>query len=648
MAVKRTIGRPRFHKPRFLPKPTWAGVTHKQGPKGQMTDLQADPNEARAVPYGYGPGQVRGTLPERILYKELQKRKIPFEFQSSVDGGKQRLGGSIIDFVLTDRRMMIEVKGTYWHTQVHTAAEDKARTVRLLQTYQLVELWDWEVYSPFLLDEWFRRNIDLGLPDRGHVVMSGTREPEDMADKQLRREFEELKATVESLRGMLLSGAPGTTLQIADANIANVSADKITAGRLDAFVELGTDGTFRAGDTVGHGVTITQDVIRMAGDNNTPFFFVDGANEYLQIGRSQWEGGSPLIYDRGVLTLPGTVIAPGSVTMDRLDVESYASIAHLLAPEIMTYGLTAADPDDATDKLVLDSDGLTIYADDVPEVELSPGTGLIFRTRDLLGNDLGSIRNTSLGTLYDYDGNGWMRGYHKATTVSDYPDFDDTRYWDYRLTTVSDNTRYKFAVEPMSGNVTTGSNNTQVRFMFGDDELTAESLLSDMPNLGFRWTSTNYAWRIDGYEAVVWARTPDQFPFLFNGQVGAADEVIHPYGDANFDGLELRSGGYVVAVRVYVGTADATAPTKFNIFNGATLIGTMILATNGTRALWDPGQAFWEAEYTETLPVAFDGASVPYTGDPCQLKVETDYGAPYTGRPSNVQVVVVVASGAHK
>lgn len=39
------------------------------------------------------------TLPERIVYRELLRRRVTFDFQSSLLGGRLRLGGMVADFI---------------------------------------------------------------------------------------------------------------------------------------------------------------------------------------------------------------------------------------------------------------------------------------------------------------------------------------------------------------------------------------------------------------------------------------------------------------------------------------------------------------------------------------------------------------------
>jgi len=64
------------------------------------------------------------TLPEAIVYDYLTKRKIPFQFQSSLMGGIYELGGAVVDFVLPELNIGLRVQGEYWHRGVTKSGSD--------------------------------------------------------------------------------------------------------------------------------------------------------------------------------------------------------------------------------------------------------------------------------------------------------------------------------------------------------------------------------------------------------------------------------------------------------------------------------------------------------------------------------------------
>ena len=116
--------------------------------------------EARAVPRT----EVLGSVQERIVYKELQKRKIPFDFQSSLQGGRLQLGGMVADFILQDRPLIIRVQGSTWHTSFAAMKRDESQKLVIEgYGYVVVDIWDWEIEDDALREAWFSRNIDLGM-----------------------------------------------------------------------------------------------------------------------------------------------------------------------------------------------------------------------------------------------------------------------------------------------------------------------------------------------------------------------------------------------------------------------------------------------------------------------------------------------------
>lgn len=108
---------------------------------------------------------VRGSVHERIIYKELKRRSIRFDFQSRQLGGRQQLGGLVADFILPEygkRGVIINPLGTIWHKGLFNERRDEQNNALLqLLGYTTLSLWDWEVEDNTLLQEWFRRYIDF-------------------------------------------------------------------------------------------------------------------------------------------------------------------------------------------------------------------------------------------------------------------------------------------------------------------------------------------------------------------------------------------------------------------------------------------------------------------------------------------------------
>jgi very-short-patch-repair endonuclease len=136
-----------------------------QGPSIGLTEM-----EKRAV----GEDVVLGSVEERIVYKELKKRRIPFDFQSSIQGGRLELGGMVADFILLDRPLIIRVQGTKWHTGFWPEHKDALQKA-ILQAYgyDVVDVWDWQIKDSGVLADWFADNVDVGLPVIGGTLLMG-------------------------------------------------------------------------------------------------------------------------------------------------------------------------------------------------------------------------------------------------------------------------------------------------------------------------------------------------------------------------------------------------------------------------------------------------------------------------------------------
>jgi len=136
-------------------------VLHRRGPKGRKKD-DVDPLERHAIPKSL----VRGTLPERIVFKKLMQRNyLPgadFSFQSSMAGGRLELGGMVVDFVLTWRRIALRVQGPT-HDEFLRSAKDEEQAATLNSMgYTVLDLNDEIIYNDILLEDWFRRYLDPG------------------------------------------------------------------------------------------------------------------------------------------------------------------------------------------------------------------------------------------------------------------------------------------------------------------------------------------------------------------------------------------------------------------------------------------------------------------------------------------------------
>lgn len=60
------------------------------------------------------PNNFPGTLPEWLVFEELTKREIAFDFQSNQFGGRLQRGGLVVDFIIPPD-LAFSVLGIYFH-----------------------------------------------------------------------------------------------------------------------------------------------------------------------------------------------------------------------------------------------------------------------------------------------------------------------------------------------------------------------------------------------------------------------------------------------------------------------------------------------------------------------------------------------------
>lgn len=144
----------------FLREDPWWWTLHRRGPKRERVGL--DPLEERAVPKE----QVRGTLPERIIYLALIKvlHMVPdadFDFQSSMQGGRLEFGGIVADFVIFAHKTIINPLGPTHEQFIRKRKDEEQRGILESLGYRVLTITENEVYNEFYLDSWLRRNFGL-------------------------------------------------------------------------------------------------------------------------------------------------------------------------------------------------------------------------------------------------------------------------------------------------------------------------------------------------------------------------------------------------------------------------------------------------------------------------------------------------------
>lgn len=138
----------------------WWATVHKRGLA--KAPVGTDHLEARAIPLD----KLRGTLPERIVYKYLVERLylqegIDFTFQSSMLGGRMALGGIVADFVFPILRIVIQVQGVT-HRDFLRMRKDTEQ-VEILEDfgYEVFGIDDTTIYNQPQFEQTMKRIFDL-------------------------------------------------------------------------------------------------------------------------------------------------------------------------------------------------------------------------------------------------------------------------------------------------------------------------------------------------------------------------------------------------------------------------------------------------------------------------------------------------------
>ena len=95
-----------------------------------------------------------GTLPERLVKAWLEKQSLPWQSQQSEMGGRLRVGGAIVDFIIyvgTPPGVVLRVQGDYWHSMEPRRSRDRTQRERLIaKGYRVVDLWEGDIYNAVL------------------------------------------------------------------------------------------------------------------------------------------------------------------------------------------------------------------------------------------------------------------------------------------------------------------------------------------------------------------------------------------------------------------------------------------------------------------------------------------------------------------
>jgi hypothetical protein len=140
----------------YIHKDPWWMIIHRRGISRPY--VGENPLEARAVPHSL----VRGTLPERIVYKSLIDyfHLIPdfdFSFQTSLQGGRIDTGGIVADFIFPYLQMVLQVQGPT-HKEVLRMWKDSEQQMALEEMgYTVYFIEEDEIYNEIRLENRLRR-----------------------------------------------------------------------------------------------------------------------------------------------------------------------------------------------------------------------------------------------------------------------------------------------------------------------------------------------------------------------------------------------------------------------------------------------------------------------------------------------------------
>lgn len=159
----------------FLRPNDWKFILHRRGPTNRPW-VGLDPLEERAQQ------GIRGTLPERIIYKYLVDKlhfqePVDFEFQSSLQGGRLDTGGIVADFLFRNLKIVINplgpTHGEYWRFR-----KDEEQISALEEMgYKVYMIEEGDVYDEQKLEWWMRRIfnwVHTGSMDQTQSYEPGT------------------------------------------------------------------------------------------------------------------------------------------------------------------------------------------------------------------------------------------------------------------------------------------------------------------------------------------------------------------------------------------------------------------------------------------------------------------------------------------
>lgn len=96
---------------------------------------------------------------ERRVFNWLSKREIPFNTQQPMFGIAGEAGSAVVDFVLSERNIVLRTMGSYWHSGLESKARDAFGREQLVNKgYIVVDLQEED-----LADDKIQHTMELAL-----------------------------------------------------------------------------------------------------------------------------------------------------------------------------------------------------------------------------------------------------------------------------------------------------------------------------------------------------------------------------------------------------------------------------------------------------------------------------------------------------
>ena len=91
---------------------------------------------------------------ELIVIHWLDRKRIAYQFQTSLAGGFYELGGAVVHFFLPDRQLAWRIFGEYWHKGVTKSGTDAIQKEMLTaEGWTVVDLWSSDIEDPVRREE---------------------------------------------------------------------------------------------------------------------------------------------------------------------------------------------------------------------------------------------------------------------------------------------------------------------------------------------------------------------------------------------------------------------------------------------------------------------------------------------------------------